>query len=951
MADHPLFVHQLEAARRAKELEELEVTGGHLVRAGYRRRPLPEDQIKPRASGRQTGLDLWAPSPLVAFDRNTTNYRLPTLLVTPVAKTAIPRGPHGETLADYPDPQVSVVGHFGYIERQERAAREPKNHDERGARRGRVTRAANDYDYVERGEARDVSDLGEVSYVCTNIDANPEVRKEFARAVYRHERLGTSKHKLLAGLDDLSWWTNLAAQSGAKAWVVEAARRLKAYERQTRAKGGTDRNKKVVVAEVTERQAYDRIVWCQSQPGWDAKRKQIAFKSNIGGRVQYRFVFQLPYWISARERLGIVHKMARMMGKMGFMYVAAIHRPDPHNDARNYHVHIDAYDRPCKYNKKLKKWDIEIFEKKRNGSPKPTRQAKIAGFARPTEKGVKHWEHWEAVLRHFRKQFCAFTNDILSKSPSGSPLRYHPGTFEDIGLNLRATKKLGGAMMAKEANGVRTQVGDGNALCVWGDVFDAIYRQRRERIDAIWERSRRTLARITKAADTLARPELQRDYAKLRQEELDLVERCFRFELAQAEIAMMKSRAETIIREAGRRGVGRDEGGAYRKSSLAPLRDVALREAETHIALVDMFAPSREAVEAEVQGQQDEQARLTRAAKALGASVLQSSHDPARSGGIERLSPTSIRLPLPPMGRHSTQEGRYDRQEIGRLLSWFDKHASNQTNFVIAEGKVTIFAKQAVCTLLAKHAAHPDVSARLKSLAEAFQLTEAAQTTSILDQARRVLADRKEARGSPIVQSPTLALPPNSTHVVGQERSLHVETLGPGVSSAATLNGNVERAADGIGSELQDKPQAPEMTQHSASSHQDRADAADHLRYDREFIEEEVRARREIESELLRIFRHLMTAENPAFFQHLDQQGRPQLLSFSDPVAEEIVERRLREAANDDQVTRYIQRMIPTLPIASADDELRIYQLIQPSLEASDVVMEAFVKGANDRGR
>jgi hypothetical protein len=949
MADHPLFVHQLEAARRAKELEELEVTGGHLVRASYRRRPLPEDQIRPRATGRQTGLDLWAPSPLVTFDRNTTIHRLPTLLVTPVAKIAIPRGPHGETLADYPDPEVSVVEHLGYIERQERAAREPKNRDEQSELRERVARTPNDYDYVERGEARDVSDVGDVSYVCTNIDANPEVRKSFARAVYRHERLGTSKHKLLAGLEDLSWWTTLAAQPGAEAWVVEAARRLKAYERQTRAKGGKDREKRVVIAEVTERQAYDRIVWCQSQPGWDAKRKQVAFKSNIGGRVQYRFVFQLPYWISARERLEIVHKMARLMGKMGFMYVAAIHRPDPHNDARNYHVHIDAYDRPCKYNKKLKKWDIEIFEKKRNGSLKPMRQDKIAGFSRPAEKDVKHWEHWKGVLRNFREQFCAFTNEVLEKSPSGSPLRYHPGTFEDIGLNLRATKKLGGAMMAKEANGVRTPVGDGNALCIWGDVFDAIYRKRRERIDAIWERSRRTLARINKAADTSAKPELERDWAKLRKEELDLIERCFRFELAQAEIAMMKSRAETIIREAGRRGVGRDEGEAYRKSSLAPLRDVALREAEAHIALVDAFAPTKEAIATELRGQQDERARLSKAAKVLGGIILQSHHAPARSVGIERLSPTSIRLPVQPTGRHSTREGRYDRKEIERLLSWLNKHGGERERFVVADGKITITAKQAVCTLLAKHGAHPDISARLEDLAASYKAKEQVGSVNILKQAQRVLADRKKSPGNQILRPLALVPALSPVNVAEQQRFRQAEGLGLAISAAVPPIGSIKGPIEAISSQPEANPEAPERA--PAPVLEEGTGEAAYLRQDREFIEEEVRARRQIESELLSMFRDLMTAKNPAFFQHLDEEGKAQLLSFSDPEAEEIVERRLREAANDDQVMRYIKRMLPTLPVASVDNELRIYQLVEQSLDLDNGTMEAFLERASDRGR
>jgi hypothetical protein len=466
--DHPIFAHTLDALRKAKEIEEEETLDGTLIRAGYRRRGRDDDQIKPRFLNRQTNIDWWAPSPLVTFDRNTTNYRIPTLLVTPISKVAVPRGPAGETHPSYPDPQASIEGHYAYIERQERAARSTLNHG----------------DYIEREDARDVDETGEITHVCTNIHRNPEKRRAFAKAVYKHERLGKA-HELEARTDDVAWWQERAADPNAPDWVRQAFRvlRKKAAEHARKAarSGKAAAPIYVAILKTTERQAYDRITWCEAQPGWEKDRHNLVFKSAPGGRVQYRLVYQLPYWMTAAERFENVRKMARYLGKRGFMYVAAIHRPDAHNDPRNYHVHIDAYDRPCHFKKSVGSWDLEVAKKKRNGKIcYPHRQDKIAGFAR-SEDGVGHRKHGEQVIAELRQTFCDFTNEILQRS--ALPLRYHPGPFEAIGLKLRATRKLGGKAMASEAIGLRTAVGDINAVNIWSDVFDAIERDRADALE------------------------------------------------------------------------------------------------------------------------------------------------------------------------------------------------------------------------------------------------------------------------------------------------------------------------------------------------------------------------------------------------------------------------------------------------------------------------------------
>jgi hypothetical protein len=269
---------------------------------------------------------------------------------------------------------------------------------------------------------------------------------------------------------------------------------------------------------------------------------------------------------------------------------------------------------------------------------------------------------------------------------------------------------------------------------------------------------------------------------------------------------------------------------------------------------------------------------------------------------------------------------------------------------MVAEGKVTITAKQAVCTLLAKHAAHPGVSARLKSLAEAYETKEPVQTATTLNQARGVLADREAASSNSMERSPALAPLPGPVNLVEQQRSFRqAEGLGFATLSPHSPKVRPKVSVEAIGSDLKAEPEAPERSHQAAPSPQEATGEAEYLRQDREFIEEEVRARRQIESELLNTFRHLMTAENPLFFQHLDEEGRHQLLSFRNPRAAKIVEQRLKEAANDDQVLRYIHRMMPTLPHASVDDELRSFPLVEPTAEVGDDTIEAFLEIARDR--
>ncbi len=88
------------------------------------------------------------------------------------------------------------------------------------------------------------------------------------------------------------------------------------------------------------------------QPLEDTQRREgqaapIVFKLSNGGRTQTRLVIELPHEMTPIQRLELAQEFASRYEKDGLKYWAVIHAPDKHNDDRNYHLHINLYDRPC----------------------------------------------------------------------------------------------------------------------------------------------------------------------------------------------------------------------------------------------------------------------------------------------------------------------------------------------------------------------------------------------------------------------------------------------------------------------------------------------------------------------------------------------------------------------------------------------------------------------------
>ncbi|MET0526805.1 MAG: MobA/MobL family protein, partial [Microvirga sp.] len=210
-----------------------------------------------------------------------------------------------------------------------------------------------------------------------------------------------------------------------------------------------------------------------------------------GGRTQTRIIAELPYELNGRERLEIVRAFTNKLAEKSFPFWAVIHAPEAKNDARNFHVHIVYYDRPCNrmVNQKTgaEVWDFEIQEEKVYKSYnrriiRPYQQEK------PREASHKDWlvslrEHWETV-----------SNAALQKA--GVVKRYHLSSNVSVGIELDPLKHIPSKTFNKERKGELTADGVTLAQRQWQVIQERLVRDHETRA----ERRRRVLNEKTEKA-------------------------------------------------------------------------------------------------------------------------------------------------------------------------------------------------------------------------------------------------------------------------------------------------------------------------------------------------------------------------------------------------------------------------------------------------------------------
>ncbi|MCT8002803.1 hypothetical protein NZL82_13055 [Sphingomonas sanguinis] len=523
---YPQYAHQLQALLRRLAREDREAIGANLRRGGFGKREIePGEAVSPgrvrvtsdagshtfspsreatkirqrianagSGGGRTTSVDFSRASPLSADRRQTGPVRIPHFDMVRISRTVVPCAKDGRTHPRYPDRSGIAAAHHSYVTR------------------GGVADFETHLDYITRVTAVEKNDtallidmldmdedrrLQNHLAIISNIPGGRTRERSLFEAAERCERqakggtLQVSTHYA----DD---WMLLATRQDAPGWVRKAAVTLQqkrlAQEAKAKAKGNALVNTIVDIAKVNLEEAYDRLVWCDDQKDLP-KAARPNWKAGPCGRIQTRFVGEFPRGLKPAERRLALERFCEHLAAEGWMYVAAIHRPDATNDPDNFHFHIDGYDRPARWltakeiNDERKPrqpfegdgcWDFEYSERKRNGKfCYPYRQNKIAESTRDVpkdgEKAVSHFVAGQRYVKALRKRYVDIVNKVVD-GRAGSPV-YVTGPYRDARIRLTPMEHLGSAITASEARGEVTAAGTRNAHIRYNDEMRLLLEQ------------------------------------------------------------------------------------------------------------------------------------------------------------------------------------------------------------------------------------------------------------------------------------------------------------------------------------------------------------------------------------------------------------------------------------------------------------------------------------------
>jgi hypothetical protein len=205
----------------------------------------------------------------------------------------------------------------------------------------------------------------------------------------------------------------------------------------------------------------------------------IAFHTGRSGRTHFRWVFELPVEFTAEQRAMVLEDLGAHMADAKCMYAEVIHAPDPHNDKRNYHLHLIFYDRPCRRltgteadlanvaetfkadiwneiaNGQIKKgeWDFTVQRHYLN-----IRSWKIHyPFRAEKSREITKGKDWKA---RFRRKYAAIVNGVSAKT-GGNGAVYDPRSYDDRNVDITPSKHLG-QLHGLEVAGIPTLIGLSN---------------------------------------------------------------------------------------------------------------------------------------------------------------------------------------------------------------------------------------------------------------------------------------------------------------------------------------------------------------------------------------------------------------------------------------------------------------------------------------------------------
>ncbi|KTT98580.1 hypothetical protein NS355_08890 [Sphingomonas yabuuchiae] len=646
--EQPVFAHHARAllARQAQADRDL-------VGASYRRGRNHQPELEPGHSPARrkadalaaaVGIDFHRPSPIRRGGRQTGGGRVAHFDMKPMGKTYVPTNSDGKAHHRF-TAKAKEGAHFDYL------------------RDGAKVTIISHLDYIRRDQA--VADLAEdlvidmideqvirggmnARAIVSNVPGSPERQRSLFVAAEQSESQ-PRVHQLTASTAEVGRYDRVAGFATSPDWLRDMSRRLKAARREAEAeasaKGRPFKDRQVVVADVTPEQAFDRLTWFDKHPSFPAPRWQ----QGRTGRSHHRFVQELPADAKPEQHGQILRDIVAMLAADGWMAVGVIHQPDQHGDKRNFHIHIDAYDRPAKWLDEEGKWDFEVVERKNGKNTRPYRQNKVSYRAEPDANGKRAKVDTAELMRG---RFIDIVNAVMGQE------RYLHGTYEENGIALTPLEHMGNRATGHERRGVATEVGTRNARRIVSDELAACDRKAAAATDVLARDMTLILPSIGDQPDAVA---VARRYERLSRR---LIQRRHDMDVTDVVVAASRSRAEAVIAtlepEPGRRTKPR-------------AGDRALLEAaHAHLEWVAQHSPSDEERLAERQ-------RLARIGAQAGAAWDEVAAAIATKG---QRTPAITYVSTRTAPAATIHHPDYQEQVRGRLRQWLTRHGRDEGRLI-----------------------------------------------------------------------------------------------------------------------------------------------------------------------------------------------------------------------------------------------------------------------------
>ena len=678
--DQPLYQHQLEAILRRVKFEDLAAIGA-LWRVGYRKpKEVEASTLSVRKrSGADAGrvVDFNIPSPLTGRDRQGGDRRVPHVSIKPIQATG-PRikgerllegkGRNRQRGAQHIDylaagAKVTIGSHLDYLRRQF------ESHDPFG-----------DLHINMRDEQVMRDEQNRLSYY-SNIPGGIERHKSLFDAAERCEP-GPKRFHLQVHTEALAALEELVEASDASFLMQRMFDRLRSERAKrkaiTAAKGRRFKEFRATVASGSRSEVTE---WLRELKDHPRLKGRVSGKPGRAGRVQFRMVLELPVGLTAAERYAVMRDFCDELGGDGHMFVAAIHQPDRTNDKRNYHIHVDFYDRPAKWLDEHACWDFEYKVRKNGKDTYPLRQNKVR-YSEPP-----------ALL--FRERYIRIVERV--RDGRQDIAEFLKGTYKDNDIDLTPLDHMGPRIIGLEKRGVVTGVGIENARRIWSDEF-----RHAEKLawSEYWKETEPVLQVFGSAKRDDYASDAWKSFIDLRKKIFD---RRLQAELARITVGMMRSRADAVIRtltpEPGR--------------PVVPQKgDVALlKQARAHVAWIESHAPGEDMIAAEQRLLDD----LEKAAAEARAKVLAVCSEPTagQSVAVQGVNEPDVTT----VGKKQAKLSQFDELKRQRLHSWLNKHIEDPAYLRIEPSGILSGERmpKAIRTLMTQFAHEPEFVNRLKA--------------------------------------------------------------------------------------------------------------------------------------------------------------------------------------------------------------------------------------------